>query len=145
MHHHYNDIISRIQEKPEWWDENGVPRYGKFSPDAIPDIYADEAVLLKIRCQQCHTLFDVSLSSSIYRRIVPGGTDGKVSTRPKLSEYEYLGYGDPPNSGCCAAGPTMTSETMKVLQFWERSNTLDWVRKWGLEREYRMAQDGDEF
>ncbi|MFW6184041.1 MAG: hypothetical protein ACOC8X_09610 [Chloroflexota bacterium] len=45
--------------------------------------------------------------------------------RPQLSELIDAGrlhYGDPPNAGCCPAGPTMNSEPRRVLEFYRRSN-----------------------
>jgi len=63
---HYSDIISRIAEPPTWFDENGTPRYGPFSPDLLPDIYAVQACLLLIRCQNCGTEFKVSMSFGRY-------------------------------------------------------------------------------
>ena len=36
-------------------------------------------------------------------------------------------YGDPPNMGCCPAGPTMNCEDIKILEFWEMVD-MRWVR-----------------
>lgn len=61
----YQDILSRIKEKPLWFDENAVPRYCKFSPDTI-QIYTDEVALLKIQCQACNYEFHVAISKTKY-------------------------------------------------------------------------------
>jgi hypothetical protein len=43
---------------------------------------------------------------------------------PSLADRIPLGrveYGDPPNVGCCPVGPTMSSDSLRVLEFWRRS------------------------
>lgn len=42
----YWDIQSRVSAKPLWWDCSGVPRYDVFTPEDVPDIYANEAALV---------------------------------------------------------------------------------------------------
>ena len=45
---------------------------------------------------------------------------------PTLAEQVTDGsihYGDPPNSGCCPAGPTMNCEDLAVVEFWRRYRT----------------------
>lgn len=37
----YSDITSRISEPPQWWDENGCPRYCEPHPTHRVNIYAD--------------------------------------------------------------------------------------------------------
>lgn len=110
MHHHYRDITSRIDEAPSWWDENGVPRYGEFEPNASANIYARQVALLLIGCQGCGTEFRVCMTSGDY-----------LDDKP-LSERitdDTIHYGDPPNANCCPAGPTMNSVPRRVLEFWE--------------------------
>ena len=62
MHANYFDIISRIDEKPTWYDQNGTPRYEEFNPDLCPNIYAQQVFLLKIACQACGEEFDVEMN-----------------------------------------------------------------------------------
>ena len=119
----YSDILSRTPEKPEWWDDNGVPRYGAFHPDLAPNPYANEVVLYLIGCQACGTLFKVSRTWDKF------SADQK---EPPSLMIPDLYYGDPPNSGCCNVGPTMSSESLKVLEFWAREGG-SWVRKRELE------------
>lgn len=112
MKNEYSDITSRILEPPTWWDCNGVPRYGDFHPGKSPSIYAKEIVLLRIMCQGCGCGFDVEVNWSeidFYHH------------RPALSgRLRGIYYGDPPNVGCCPAGPTMSSISVRTLQFWRR-------------------------
>lgn len=73
MHSEYDDIKSRIPEPPAWYDENGCPRYGAFTPMMLSDIYADECVLLEIGCQGCALTFHVAISSSTISRVTTLG------------------------------------------------------------------------
>jgi hypothetical protein len=125
MHHHYSDIRDRAG-KPDWWDENGTPRYGEFSPDCSANIYANEIVLLEIACQGCGTRFRVCMSWSWW----PGR---EVTLRSQV-EADEIHYGDPPNVGCCPAGPTMNSVPHRVLEFWDKRAACDAVRVAELER-----------
>jgi len=132
MHHHYNDIRSLILQDPAWWDENGVPRYGKFQPDKLSDIYATEAALVRICCQACHEEFDVAFSWSVIRWL---NQPSEIFPEAPIAEQikaKTLHYGDPPNVGCCPSGPTMNCEDRYVLQYW-RKKSVEWVRDPGLE------------
>jgi len=131
MNHHYSDIRARIEEEPTWWDEYAVPRYGPFTPDDGADIYAREIALVLIRCQNCGAPFKVAFSWNAYRlnyeRVEGVDYEGQPLFRmaPALSLSERIPegrihYGDPPNAGCCAAGPTMNCEDERVLEFWRR-------------------------
>lgn len=120
MKNNYKDITSRIAQSPIWFDENGVPRYEPFSPDQCVNIYAQECVLLRIACQECHQQFDVCMSCGDY---VPATLRGLIVSHE-------IDYGDPPNIGCCPAGPTMNSEVIRVLQYWSHggARSLGWMR-----------------
>lgn len=108
MKAYYGDILSRIKETPLWFDEHGVPRYEPFRPDLVANIYAVEAALVRIHCQNCRYKFDVAFSSA--------ERDKELLT--DLVVRMALSYGDPPNVRCCPSGPTMTSDAKRVLQFW---------------------------
>ena len=113
MHHHFGDIRERIDGKPKWWDENGVPRYCKFSPDETANIYRNECALCVIACQNCGHAFQVAFSED---------STGLEFERPSLSELiddRKLHYGDPPNADCCAAGASMNSVMMRVIEYWK--------------------------
>lgn len=116
MNHHYRDIRSRIDEPPRWWDEHAVPRYCEPAPSEVANIYAREVAFVGIECQNCRERFTVAFSYSPW------------PDREPLSErIDTLHYGDPPNVGCCAAGPTMNSEPIRVLEFW-RLVDFKWER-----------------
>jgi hypothetical protein len=110
MNHHYNDIRSRISTPPKWWDEYAVPRYCDFTPDEVADIYAKDVALVEIACQNCGERFMVAFSWNDFTR-------REAMTPERIKD---LHYGDPPNAGCCGAGPTMNCEDLSVLEFWRK-------------------------
>lgn len=116
----YADIRDKLG-KPQWWDEHGVPRYCEFGPQHV-GIYATQVVLLRIGCQACRQQFDVAMATSSMT-LVFGGKP--LSDRVK---NRSIHYGDPPNEGCCAAGPTMNCEDLRVVQFWYKDDNFDWRR-----------------
>lgn len=126
----YTDITSRIAQTPCWWDINGVPRYSEPHPDDCPSIYADRVAFLLIACQNCSHEFTVEIhTDSIVRasraRLFEEGDPRReeACALGAASEWEdttAVNYGDPPNIGCCASGPTMTSDTIEVLSVWDR-------------------------
>jgi len=119
VNHHYRDITDKLGT-PLWWDEHGVPRYCDFSPDAASNIYGREVALLDIRCQNCGAAFKVCVSSSPF--------DSRQTPLADAVRDQTLHYGDPPNAGCCAAGPTMNSVPQRVLEFWHCRGAADPVR-----------------
>lgn len=119
----YTDIRSRLGE-PEWWDECAVPRYCVFKPDESGCIYAREVLLLAIGCQGCGRGFKVCMSVSSLPE----------KTLADAVEADEIHYGDPPNAGCCGAGPTMNSVPRRVLEFWKLSSSFEWGRYPDLER-----------
>lgn len=124
MNHHYRDITDKLGD-PKWWDEHAVPRYCDFSPDATANIYAKEVALVLIECQNCRTEFRVCFS-----------TDGMAWLRGEVKLHSLAGdverglihYGDPPNAGCCPAGPTMNSVPRRILEFWAKGDRFEWKR-----------------
>jgi hypothetical protein len=145
MHRCYDDILSRITRPPRWFDEHAVPRFEAFVPHDIADIYADECCLLLIACQNCGHHFEVAMSSSTHDRIreaaIRAGLAGEKmpseipdATLAQAVTSKSIGYGDPPNVGCCPAGPTMSSDSVCVLQYWSRrSGSREWKRDETLE------------
>ena len=111
MHESYEDITSKLG-KPLWWDEVGCPRYEPFTVRMLNDIYAKEAVLLEIACQACEHRFLVAMSRSLFS----GGTP-----LHKLIRNGSIHYGDPPNYGCCASGPTMNCDDLRVHEYWRQA------------------------
>jgi len=124
MNSSYKDILDladKTGDKPKWFDTNGVPRFCDFHPKYSPNIYAEEVVLLKIACQGCSHQFDVELNVDLFEHVQNKNFE-KFSLRPK-----DIYYGDPPNIGCCPAGPTMSSISLYVVEFWINEN-FTWVR-----------------
>lgn len=110
VHARYDDIISRIGAEPIWFDENAVPRYCEFEPTASASIYASEVALAEITCQNCGRMFRVAFSC----------VNVQPETVADAIRAKTLHFGDPPNVGCCGAGPTMNSEPHRVIEYWHR-------------------------
>lgn len=121
----YSDITKRIEQKPKWWDEDGVPRYAKFHPKWCPDIHAKELILYVIACQDCKKQFRVQESWS------SGDDIERLSLR--TTGTMEIHYGDPPAHGC--VGDTMNCFDIKILEFWQRSGRfeIEWARIKSLE------------
>jgi hypothetical protein len=133
MHTEYDDIRSRIAESPTWFDEYAVPRYGKFHPRQLANIYAREGVLVEIVCQGCGHKFDVALSilNLSHDALTDYALDKKgepIKTIADLIRAHRIHYGDPPNVRCCAAGPTMNSIPKRIIEYWKRDVPGDWER-----------------
>ena len=93
---------------------------GSFSPRSLGNIYVAEAALAEISCQGCGRRFQVALSDAFVERRY--GLNDAIRLR-------RADYGDPPNIGCCATGPTMTSVMHAILEYWCRDEVAqDWVR-----------------
>ena len=121
MHQYYGDILERVSEQPQWFDEHAVPRFCAFSPQRLASIYAREAALVLIRCQSCNREFAVAFSELNLRHALwSDDHKTKIKTIGDLIEEGSLHYGDPPNVRCCPAGPTMNSEPVRVLEYWYR-------------------------
>ena len=141
MHHHYQDITSRIAEPPAWFDEHGTPRYGEFTPDCTAGIYSDEVALVEVGCQDCavtwRVVFASSAMSRVMRSIARNDDDHAQAAAfkgPAIANQirdGSLHWGDPPNHGHeCAAGPTMNCTDLRVLGYWRRGKGRDeprWV------------------
>ena len=128
MKQEYQDITSRIKQAPLWWDEAGVPRYEPFHPVLCNNIYAGQAALLEIACQQCGRAFLVACTDDW-----PSG--------PRLYRAirrHSIAYGHPPHDPACPAGNRMTSDTVRVVQFW-------WWKggKWQRVRKLEIRIDGE--
>src|SRR5262249_25591661 len=74
------------------------------------DIYASEVALAEITCQGCGRGFRVAFSQA----------NSPSTTVAEAIKTKTLHYGDPPNVGCCGAGPTMNSEPRRVIEYWHR-------------------------
>jgi len=120
MRQHYDDLRELTNKPPVWFDNNGVPRYRKFVPYDVPNIYADEAALYHIECQQCRTIFFVSADDCRHGDIIRGSADPHEWPLANAIETGKLHYGDPPNIWCCMSGPTMNCMDIVVREYWRR-------------------------
>lgn len=152
MHRSYDDMLDRLPE-PNFYQEGGIPRFEPFQPGKTTGIHSKEAVLAEIACQGCGTVFKVAFERDEHEELnalttlmrIPEYRDGiidlvksckleanhDVLARNILAheiETRSLHYGDPPNIGCCPAGPTMNSEMIRILEYW-RCNHLEYVDK----------------
>jgi hypothetical protein len=121
MHENYEDIKSRIDEKPKWYDQNGTPRYEEFHPKYCPNIYSNQVILMLVECQDCGEKFEVEIHASIW---------GERSSTPPRKWH----YGDPPAHGC--VGDTMNCVDLEV---WERDMRREPNGDW----EQRPLLEGD--
>lgn len=148
MHNDYADIRELVNREPDWWDENGVPRWGEHHPSKSPDIYAGEVALILIACQACGRKFKVQATGNVYssymRRLdvwymlkAQGEGDKEqppMDKTPLASSIKSRGYhyGDPPNMNCCPGGPTMNCDDLRVIEYWRKDDFV-WVRDPALE------------
>lgn len=143
MHAMYREILQAMGE-PRWWGEHGVPRYCDFKPQEADNIYADQVLLLRVECQGCGHPFDVAMSTTYSSKETLADYVRKTVIEEEVVELmggpmrRYLMYGDPPNIGCCGAGPTMTSVPQRILEFWRNdAGNREWRRDPDLEIEAR--------
>lgn len=159
MHPSYEDIIERAGV-PDWYDENGTPRYGEFDHDAL-DIYIDYAALIEIACQDCGKKFRVAMCDSRSRHymkhVVGSGLSDEEAAGYLLDKHKGVPpfhYGDPPRhgrqnssgddqkrKGC--VGDTMNSEPLRVLEFWFHPGaSYNWKRDPNREGKIPSWMDG---
>lgn len=132
MNQHFRDLLDLSDTPPTFWEKGGVPRFAPFEPEVVSDIYADEVALVEIACQCCDTRFKVAFTSSrssrtyAAMRALAQGEDLHEAAEAHRIENMIRGkglhYGDPPNICCCAAGPSMNSDTVQVLEFHKRNH-----------------------
>ncbi len=134
----YSDITSLIDQEPTFYEESGVPRYSAFKPDMF--LHAQEVALVEIQCQSCGKRFSVVLCWDSYKK------------RPPFSKFIEEGnlanidYGHPPRHGVefqdgkwsCYAGDVMSSESVKILEFWQEVPTKKSVR-WKRQKKYEVV------
>lgn len=123
----YSDIRDKIAETPQWFDEGAVPRYVAFSPRKLSNIYAREAALVEIACQNCQTSFRVAFSRCTMDDVRARMAGREPKTLADTILAKTIHYGDPPNIGCCPAGPTMNSDPLRILEFWKQVD-FEWER-----------------
>jgi len=125
----YSDILDKIPEPPQWWDEHRVPRYVEFAPHRVADIYADEAALAEIACFGCLTIYKLACSSLDFEAYERAGPPLAAAIR-----RGDLQLCDPPNPGCCRDGPSTGCYNLRILQYWcRRNDARTWTRDPSLE------------
>jgi hypothetical protein len=110
MKNSFDDIRERLGE-PQWFDENGVPRYCDFAPGHC-GVYSQCVAFIDIRCQLCHARFAVAAVVALYDVVV----------LPEATGTGSFHYGDPPSHGCI--GDTMNSEALQIREFWRRDQDI---------------------
>lgn len=128
----YEDIKSKIDEQPKWYDDNGVPRYCEFHPNQM-GIYEDLVISALIACQSCGQQFHVANGSNHHERykayILAGRPiDNNVLSLNSVEAAQSFHYGDPPNHDC--VGDTMNCKDLQVIEVWARhiDNKHEWHR-----------------
>lgn len=130
MKTNYQDIVALAPTKPLWFDEQGVPRFCEFHPTRVVHRDAEEVALVEVQCQACGAAFPVALSwrSHDYdREMLDLPPMPRLTAGNKAMPHSYA-YGDPPNTGCCRSGATMSSEFLRLLQMWTRPRFGVWDR-----------------
>lgn len=146
----YDDIITRIDEPPSYYTQQGVPRYGAFHPSAVT-VYANAVSLYQVRCQaeMCGQLFEISYAwPTLFERLslreehggLPNDIEDQaavnawhINIHKDINPHELVDLGDPPyhfyNDATCT-GTTMSSITVALLEHWERGPLEAWSRKY---------------
>ena len=129
MNREYRDLLALTPHKPSFFQEGGVPRWGAFTPGESNGVYASEVAIVEIACQGCDTRFHVLMESKRH----------EASLAQAIME-KSLHYGDPPNVGCCPAGPTMNSEPVSVVEYWRRNSEIHWTHdRWSRDTSKEIA------
>lgn len=131
MDRHYEDLLGLTDQKPSFFQQGGVPRWTPFQAGDSTSPYTVDCAIVEIACQMCDTRFHVLMES--------GSRDREtILQRIQAKNLQYL---DPPNVGCCRGGPSTTSETVRVIEYWARQETFQWKRDPQAEVAFRRFQD----
>lgn len=125
----YNDIITRIAERPIWFTATGVPRYNPFAPEML-GVYDQIAGLFLVQCQSCSAKLKIGDGTPRFsiHKVLAGDTE-EITVE---SFGQTWTCGDPPRHDCPGAGETMSAIELSVLEMWERIS-MDWKRRKDLE------------
>ncbi len=128
MNPSYRDIHEAAGREPEWYDDNGTPRFAPFDPMLL-GVYDHFVILARIECQDCGKRFLVGCGWPT-TRVVSWRENGKFDCRVSSVTWETIRprefhYGDPPNHGCI--GDTMNSIPLEIVEAWDETN-FDWTR-----------------
>jgi len=131
MNRPYDDLLALSDRKPSFFQQGGIPRWAPFQAGYSTSPYTVDCAIAEIACQLCDTRFHVLMES--------GSRDKEtILQRIRAKNLQYL---DPPNVGCCRGGPSMTAETIRVLEYWAREETFQWKRDPEAEVVFRRFQD----
>lgn len=123
MHPRYGDIIEAAGRQPDWWGENGVPRFGPFHPTML-GVYDHSAIYGLLGCQGCDTLLPVGIGMPVYSFYDFMGPKEDIKPWDAKRLRDELSYGDAPHhdhpggTGGCS-GTTMGTWLAEVLEAWE--------------------------
>jgi hypothetical protein len=117
----YEDITSRIDEKPKWYTHEGVPRYCEFSPKET-GVYVRFAFLAEIQCQSCLQLFLIGegYNRENWSALLYGDKENYINDLNKI--IEHYDYGDPPRHDCSGGGETMNCINIRFVEVWQKEN-----------------------
>lgn len=126
----YDDILALARQAgatPQWWDENGVPRFAPFRPSML-GVYDCLAALAEIECAgpSCGQRLFVAAGRPLY-----GLVAGNVVTYGAQDVVAVLeAWGDPPRhnmpSGERCAGETMACDFVRLVEVWDRADGRGW-------------------
>jgi hypothetical protein len=126
----YADIKKAVRpDKPVlWYDTNGVPRFEPFRPEMC-SVYCRAVALMEIACQSCGQRFIVASEGGDYLNDLQ--LPRKAETQPWAGVGSFH-YGDPPRHGGfeddkCAAGDTMNSVPVRIIEFWRHATMDEWL------------------
>lgn len=108
----------------------------------MQDVYAKFDCLVEVRCQICGRSFAVgACSDDPVADLCAHGVKVASAVMPTATDPGFAYWGDAPwhedGLGQCA-GTTMSSELVRVLEFWARDERFEWARM--AEREVAFAQ-----
>jgi hypothetical protein len=129
----YEDVLSRIKEKPTWWSD-GYPRYGEFNPNLV-SIYANKVALIHTKCSCGTDYFQavVVKDREMFKNRVMVGEVGMVDP-PNACDF-LNGLNDSTNSEGCSSAAQSCSE-IRVAEYWEKDRqSRQWIRQPELEVE----------
>ncbi len=115
----YGDIVEKAG-RPIWFDEAGVPRYGVFHPRRCLTPGVREAFLVGVRCDGCGQQFPVVVTWA--------EQPGSLRLTGSGGDLRALGYGLPPNIGCCRHGPEAPSITVALHEAWVLTAAKVWMQ-----------------
>jgi hypothetical protein len=115
------DEVNEDEPTPIWYNKAGTIVFEPFRPQ-LATVFGTQCALILIRCQACGTEFQVADDNlRSYRR---------TWNLKDAFAHGTWDYGDAPETAdCCPVGYSMTTEPVRLLEFWEREIGKDWVKQ----------------